>query len=195
MGWDRPVLEAEIGLPDGRALHVFNLHLRAPLAAPVPGHPHAALSWDATAAWAEGFYLAAVKRAGQALEARLAVDAVLDREPAALIAVAGDFNAAPGHTAVRILQADPDDTGNAALANRRLIPVERGVPAERRHSVLHGGRAMLLDHLLVSDALHAHLRAVEIHNETLADEVRARRAGPPPAQSFHAPLVADFALP
>lgn len=37
VGWDRPVLHAEIEMPDGRILHVFDLHLRAPIAAPVPG--------------------------------------------------------------------------------------------------------------------------------------------------------------
>ena len=37
--------------------------------------------------------MAAMKRSGQALEARLTVDAIFDAEPEALIAVAGDFNA------------------------------------------------------------------------------------------------------
>ncbi len=35
--WDRPLLYAVFDLPSGRALHVMNLHLRSPLAAPIPG--------------------------------------------------------------------------------------------------------------------------------------------------------------
>ena len=43
--------------------------------------------------WAEGFFAAAIKRAGQALELRLAVERIFDAEPNAVIAVCGDFNA------------------------------------------------------------------------------------------------------
>src|SRR5690625_1128089 len=35
--WDRPLLRVSVRLPNGRALHLINLHLRAPLAAAVPG--------------------------------------------------------------------------------------------------------------------------------------------------------------
>jgi DNA polymerase len=42
--------------------------------------------------WAEGFFAAAVKRAGQALELRLAIERVFDAEPGACIAVCGDFS-------------------------------------------------------------------------------------------------------
>jgi exonuclease III len=56
--------------------------------------------------------------------------------------------------------------------------------------VVHGGRKQMLDHLLVSRALLAGYRHVEIHNEGLADEVTD--SGP---ESHHAPLVAEFELP
>jgi endonuclease/exonuclease/phosphatase family metal-dependent hydrolase len=35
--WDRPILEIRVALPAGPMLHVFNLHLRAPLLPPLPG--------------------------------------------------------------------------------------------------------------------------------------------------------------
>jgi endonuclease/exonuclease/phosphatase family metal-dependent hydrolase len=35
--WDRPLLYAKISLPGDTALHVINLHLRAPRAVPIPG--------------------------------------------------------------------------------------------------------------------------------------------------------------
>ena len=88
--WDRPILHVEIALPDSRRLHVVNLHLRAPLAAPVAGQKRGPLSWKTAAGWAEGFFLATIKRSGQALEARLLVEALLERDPDALIAVLGE---------------------------------------------------------------------------------------------------------
>ncbi|MCR6632633.1 MAG: endonuclease/exonuclease/phosphatase family protein [Magnetospirillum sp.] len=92
--WDRPLLHAELELPGGHLLHVVNLHLRAPRAAWLPGQKAGQGCWQSVPGWAEGFFLAAVKQAGQALEARLLVDAILDDQPDALICVCGDFNAA-----------------------------------------------------------------------------------------------------
>src|SRR5690606_21989510 len=82
--WDRPLLHVRIDLPGGRPLHVIDLHLRAPIAADRPGAKEAPFVWRSAAAWAEGFYIAALKRAGQALEARLLVDALQDADPEAL---------------------------------------------------------------------------------------------------------------
>ncbi|AWK88945.1 endonuclease/exonuclease/phosphatase family protein [Azospirillum thermophilum] len=193
--WDRPVLQAEITLPGGRPLHVFNLHLRAPLAAPVPGQKVAALTWRTAGGWAEGFYLAAIKRAGQALETRLAVDRVFDADPEALIVVAGDCNAGMEQTPVRIIRADLDSTGNGDLAGRALVPLERSLPEDRRFSVLHGGDAVMLDHLLVSRSLLGWFRSAEIHNEALSDELVAHATVDRSPESYHAPVVASFELP
>ncbi|CAO3449507.1 hypothetical protein [Azospirillum argentinense] len=193
--WDRPVLHGEIELPGGRRLHVFNLHLRAPIAAPVPGQKKNASTWKSVGGWAEGFYLASIKRAGQALEARLAVERVFDADPQALILVAGDLNAEIEQTPVRIIRADLDETGNGHLAGRSLVPLERSVPEERRFTVLHGGDAVMLDHLLVSRALLGWFRSAEIHNEALGDELVAHATVSHSPESYHAPLVARFELP
>jgi hypothetical protein len=69
--WDRPILRADIQLPGGPLLHILNLHLRAPLAAFIPGQKMAPFAWRTVPGWAEGYYLASMKRAGQALETRL----------------------------------------------------------------------------------------------------------------------------
>lgn len=191
--WDRPVLEAEIALPNGRRLHVLNLHLRAPLAAPVAGQKLAPLSWMTTAGWAEGFFLATVKRSGQALEARLAVESLFDREPEALIAVLGDFNAKEREMPLRTLCAAPGDTGNPGLAARCLIDLAERLPKARRFTVLHGGVPAILDHVLASPALAGLVESVEVHNEALRDE--AMNGERPVAGSHHAPLVATFSLP
>ncbi|MBB4304337.1 endonuclease/exonuclease/phosphatase family metal-dependent hydrolase [Rhodobium orientis] len=190
--WDRPMLEAEIALPDGRSLHLFNVHLRAPLAAPIPGGKLSATSWARSDAWAEGFALAAVKRLGQAVELRLAIDAIFDANDDALIAAVGDFNADALETPLRIAIAGEDDTGNGDLAGRSLTPVERSVSGDRRYTVLHHGRPLMLDHVLISRALLGRFDGVEIHNETLTDELVAQATGRRTPESHHAPVVARF---
>lgn len=192
--WDRPALHAALDLGDGRILHVLNLHLRAPLASFVPGGKTGPFAWGSTRSWAEGFFLATVKRAGQALEARLFVDRLFDAECQALVAVAGDFNAEAREMPVRTLIAAEADTGNGDLAHRSLVPLEQSVPDATRYSVIHGGRSVMIDHILASRALLAHARGVEIHNEALFDEVSTPPVAHPP-DSFHAPVVASFEMP
>jgi len=193
--WERPLLHATLSLPGGQPLHVLNLHLRSPLAAHIPGQKSGPFAWKSVAGWAEGFFLAAVKRAGQALEARLVVDEIFDAEAQALIAVCGDCNAEARETAVRLLTGDEEDTGNGALAGRALVAVERSIPHDLRFSVLHNGRKTMLDHLLVSRALMGWYRNAEIHNEALGDELVAfANIGASP-ESYHAPVVAGFELP
>jgi len=193
--WDRPLLYARIDLPSGKPLHAINLHLRAPLAAMIDGQKTGPFSWKSTTGWAEGFFIAAVKRSGQALEARLLADELFDDDPQAMIAVCGDFNAETAEMPTRILMASDEDTGNSTLTERNLLAVEMAVPAERRYSVIHAGRPLLLDHMLVSRALLRGLRGAEIHNEGLVDElVDYANEGRSP-ESHHAPVVVEFEMP
>ncbi len=193
--WDRPCLHGVIALDGRYNCHVVNLHLKAPRAVLVAGHKHRGGRWDNMSAWAEGYFLAAVKRAGQALEARLLIDRLIDREPDAKIAVVGDYNATENEVPLRLLQGDEEYAGNPDLACRRLVALERGAPQSRRFSVIHGGRPSLVDHILVSQALLGWFRHLEIHNEFLGDELATPLAVPGALESFHAPLVAEFALP
>lgn len=195
VAWDRPILVASLHLPDGRVLHLLNLHLRAPLAAPLPGAKSGPLRWKSVAGWAEGFFLATIKRAGQALEARLEIERIFDRDPQALILVCGDFNAEEREMPLRTIVADVADTRNGSLTARSLVPLEHSLPASQRFSVLHDGRPVLLDHLLVSRGLLAHYQHMEIHNEALGDELVAFAKVERSPESFHAPVVASFALP
>lgn len=195
VAWDRPILAAEVALPDGARLHVINLHLRAPLAAFVAGQKEGPFVWKSTAGWAEGYFLAAMKRAGQALEARLLVDEIFDRDAEALVCVAGDFNAEEDEAPLGILCAQVEDTGKGRLAARALVPLERGLPETRRYSVIHHGRRAMLDHILASHALMARCRQFEAHNETVGDELVGYAVVADGTVSYHAPLVAEFALP
>jgi endonuclease/exonuclease/phosphatase family metal-dependent hydrolase len=194
LAWDRPLLYVAVELAGGRLLHLVNLHLRATLASFIAGQKLDRFQWKTVGGWAEGFYLAALKRSGQALEARLLIESLFDAEPDGLIAVCGDLNAEAHEMPMRILRGDPDDTGNSRLAGRALVPVDQALPEARRFSVLHGGRRTMLDHILVSRPLMARLRSVELHNEGLGDELVDYATGGHSPESFHAPLVATFSL-
>jgi endonuclease/exonuclease/phosphatase family metal-dependent hydrolase len=188
VSFDRPILFAEIAVPGAPPLHIFNLHLRAPRAAPLPGGRQQG-QWTSTRRWAEGYFIASLKRQGQALEARLAVEDLLDREPEARIAVCGDLNAEAFEAPTRLLQALPDDVETAAFKERALEPLEARLPPDRRFSVRHDGRKVLLDHILASPTLARSCREIAVFNDGLADEARVEGEV---AGSLHAPLLADF---
>ena len=196
LSWDRPILYLAIELQGGQRLHVLNLHLKAPIAVPIPGQKLSAESWKSIGGWAEGFFVASTKRAGQALEARLFIDRLFDVEPKALIAACGDFNADEYEVPIRIIRGgnangeEPDVSRDA----RTLAALERKIPMTRRYSVLHAGRRVMLDHLLVSRRLAACVSAVEVHNENLQDEAIGPVASGLTLGSYHAPVVAEFAL-
>ncbi|CCQ74950.1 conserved protein of unknown function[Include Endonuclease/Exonuclease/phosphatase family dimain] [Magnetospira sp. QH-2] len=193
--WDRAILQAELDLSHGRRLHVLNVHLRAPRAAYVPGGKSHPPVWDSMSGWAEGMFLAAVKRAGQALEARLLIDQIQDQDPDARIVVCGDYNADLYQTPVRTIRGDEEDAGNPHLVGRTLVPLERSLPQSQRYSVVHHGRPQMLDHVLVSRSLLAWYRSSEIHNEALGDELVGAHAVPGGPESYHAPVVAEFEIP
>lgn len=192
--FDRAALMTEIAV-DGFSLVLINVHLRAPLAAAIPGGKTAPFTWRDVGTWAEGFYLSGLKRTAQALELRLLVDELFDADPGRAILVTGDFNAEDRGTPLKIIAGAPEDTGNGALAFRSLVPLERAVPSDRRFSVLHHGRPQLLDHMLASHTLVGAFRGIEIHNEALGDEAMAYERGVEPGGSYHAPIVATFDVP
>lgn len=194
IAFERPVLLGDIALADGRTLHVANVHLRAPIASAIPGQKTSPFVWRSTGAWAEGYHLSALKRSGQALELRLALEEMFAGDPHALVAVAGDFNAEDHETPLRILIGAEEDTGNGHLAGRSLAVLDRALAADRRFSVVHHGRPQMLDHILVSRALMAGFRSIEAHNEVLGDEVVGYARVEHSAGSYHAPVVAELAV-
>ncbi len=189
VSFDRPVLQTAAELPDGRWLHLFTVHLRAPIAAAIPGAKESAGRWKDVPGWAEGLFLAAMKRSAQALELRLALEEIFDREAEPLVLVAGDFNAGEVEAALRIIAADPQETGNPDLAARAMRVLDHGLAAVDRYSVIHRGRGRMLDHILASAALAASFASIRVFNAELEDEAEAK--GDPPG-SFHAAVAADF---
>jgi len=189
--FERPVLVTEIDA-GGHRITVINVHFRAPLATSIPGGKSGPFAWSAVAPWAEGYYLSAIKRTGQALEVRLAVEQILDADANAMVLVTGDLNAEGHEMPLRTLIAAPEDTGNSALAARMLVPLERAIDPDRRFTIIHHGRPEMVDHMLASHALYGHFRSIEIHNEALGDEAIGYAKGIEPAGSYHAAVVAEF---
>lgn len=163
-------------------MSVVNLHLRAPLAAAIPGQKISPFVWKSVSGWAEGYFLAALRRGAQALELRLLLDRLLAADPHGLIAVAGDFNAEDHQTPLKIAIGAEEETGNGQLTGHSLVVLDRAIASDRRWSVLHYGRPQMLDHILASRTLYAHFRSIEVHNETLGDEaVSYAKVDNPPA--------------
>ena len=193
--WDRPFLYADLDLGNGQKMVVVNVHLRAPRAAYVPGQKRGQHNWKSMPGWAEGFFLATVKAAGQALEVRTFLDRLFDLEEDALVAVVGDFNSSDGAAPVRIIRGDEEDTGDGAFAPRMLVAAERSLPESQRFSVIHRGRPHMADHILLSQQLLGWLKRVECHNEALHDEVGSPAAITGAPESYHAPVVAELQEP
>jgi endonuclease/exonuclease/phosphatase family metal-dependent hydrolase len=190
--FDRAVLLTEITLPQGETLNVVDVHLCAPLAANVAGQKLDAFVWKSVGGWGEGYFLAAIRRAAQALEVRLLLDRIFDKHPDALLAVAGDCNAEDHEVPLRLLVGAEEHTGNPALAGRSLVVLDRALPEDRRCSVLHHGRPQMLDHILVSPSLNGSFKTIEVHNEAIGDELMAYARRINPSASSRAALAAEF---
>ena len=194
LSFDRPLLATDIAIGSGRDLTIINVHLKAPLAASIPGQKLSPFAWKSIGAWAEGYFISSVRRSGQALELRRLVDQVLAQDRDRLIAVAGDFNAEDHETPMRIAIGAEEDMGNGLLSPGSLVSLDRALPADRRWSVLHHGRPQMLDHILASHALSSKFRGIEVHNESIGDEAIVYAKVSHPIGSSHAAVVAEFAL-
>lgn len=187
--WERPLLYAKISLPGSAALHAVNLHLRAPRPVPLPNFQEKTAS-ASSRAWAEGQFVAAQKREGQALETRLFIERLFDREPHALIAVCGDLNSEEHDAPMRILLGIPDEEATEP-SPRKLCPLAGRIEQVHRFSVVHAGRPVLLDHILTSQTLAARCTNVTILNVGLQDEATTKE---PILGSLHAPIITSFDL-
>jgi endonuclease/exonuclease/phosphatase family metal-dependent hydrolase len=196
IGWERPVYYAKLTLGGGRTLHLMNLHMKSKLAVDIPGQKIDTYTWKTASGWAEGSFLAGLKRMGQALEVRRLVDEIFDDEGNdALIAICGDFNSDAEDVPLAAICGPVEETGNKDLAPRVLVPCENSVPESSRYSLFHLGKGEMLDHIVASRALLAFYRGTEIHNELLPDESGSFRTDVKFPDSDHAPVVAEFVLP
>lgn len=191
LGWERPILHAQIQHPDIGNIHVINLHLKSRLASNVSGQKNG-FEWNSAAGWAEGYFLSSIKRVGQALETRVLIDKIFDQDQNANIIVCGDFNAEPGEVPVEAMCGRVENTNNPDLRSRVLVPCSRGVPESIRFSHLHHGRGNLLDHMLISQSLLPYFVEADIFNENLHDESLPFNFDSKYPESDHAAFLAEF---
>jgi exonuclease III len=92
------------------------------------------------------------------------------------------------------IRGDVENTGNADVVGRVLVPIEHTIPAPARYTLYDQGRGEMIDHMLITRILLAHYRGSEIHNEVLHDESAAFAIDRKYPESDHAPVVAalDF---
>ncbi len=191
---ERPILHVQIDLGAAGVLHVINVHLKSRMPTDIPGRKIDPFTWRTADAWAEGSFLSSMKRMSQAVEVRRLVDQILDGDHDAQVVVAGDFNATPDEVPGLAIRGSVEDTGNADLAARVLVPIENTVPEPARYTLYHQGKGQMLDHMLVTRNLLAAYRGSEIHNEILHDESLAFATDRQYPESDHAPVVATFEL-
>lgn len=193
--WERPLLLTPIDLGGGLTLHVINLHLKSKIASNVPGQKIDDYTWRSVSAWAEGSFISAMKRVGQALHVRMEIDRLFDSlGTATLIAVCGDFNAETREVEVKTICGPVEETGNKDHGLRLMIPCENNIADSSRYSLLHLGHGEMIDHVIVSRGLLSRFVRAEIHNEALPDESGAFRVDAKFPESDHAPVIAEFEL-
>jgi endonuclease/exonuclease/phosphatase family metal-dependent hydrolase len=191
--WERPMLYTQIDIGSGRTLHLINVHLKSKIASSIPGQKIDNYTWRTVSAWAEGSFISAMKRVGQALQARLLIDNIFDTHGlGSLIVIAGDFNTQADEVSFKAICGPVEETGNPAHAARLMIPCENNIPDSARYSLFHLGKGQMLDHIVVSRPLLQYFRGAEIHNEALPDESGAFRQDTKFPESDHAPVVAEF---
>ncbi|MEP3045571.1 MAG: endonuclease/exonuclease/phosphatase family protein [Roseibium sp.] len=169
--FERPILKTTIDLGRPKPLHLFVVHFRAPIAAAIRGGKNEDRSWKSLTAWAEGYQLSILKQTAQALELRLAVEALFEEDEHAEVILTGDFNATGETGTLRLLRADPDDTGSPDFVHRRLYQLDASLPIEKRQTVIHKGKGLTLDHVLASSALTDRVSDVRVYNHALPDEI------------------------
>ncbi|WP_420645140.1 endonuclease/exonuclease/phosphatase family protein [Candidatus Leptofilum sp.] len=197
--WERPILYVKIDLGAGRMLHLLNVHMKSKRPSSINGQKINNYTWRTMAGWAEGSFISAMKRVGQALELRVLIDDIFDKldvsgEPKYIVAC-GDFNADVNEVPLQAIMGPVEETGNTGLIERVMIPCEESVPESARYSLFHLGRKEMLDHILATRQLLTYYRGTEIHNEVLHDESGAFRTDDKFPESDHAPIVAEFVLP
>jgi endonuclease/exonuclease/phosphatase family metal-dependent hydrolase len=195
LSWERPILHAEVRLPDGRTLNVLNLHLKSKHPADIPGQKRDSFTWRSPSGWAEGYFLSSMMRVGQALETRVLIDEIFTGDEEALIVVCGDFNADLDDVPVKAIRGDVENTGNGDLSRRVMVPCENTIPESARYSLLYLGKGEMIDHILMSRGLLGYYRRSEVHNEFLHDESIAFASDVKYPESDHAPVVAEFEVP
>ena len=192
--WERPVLVCEIQVGSA-ILHILNVHLKSRHPSVIRGQmDKRTKKWMSASGWAEGAFVSALKRLGQATETRMVVDDIFDEDIQARVLVAGDFNEEGDSVPVQAVEGNVLNTFNEELATRQLTPCAPP-KSPGSHTLIHHGNPVILDHVLISRQLLSEFRGCEVHNESLSDHSVRFPTELNVEESDHAPVVAIFNIP
>lgn len=127
-----------------------------------------------------------VQRTAEALYLRGLVDDVFAKLPDHAVCVLGDLNDTSDSMPLRILR------GEGTSSSGHLRACVEAVPEEKRFSSYHGGRSVLIDHVLASRRLFDAMTRISIQNEALRYHGPHAEVVPLSEDSDHALLVAEF---
>ena len=192
IAWHRPFLHVELELPNRRSLHVINLHLKSPLPSEIEGQRSDDGVWQSLAGRAESELLSDIKRAGQALEVRMLLDRLFQRDGKAAVIVCGDFNATIDDFPVRTVMGCLSRVRNPQLVSHELAACEQLVSDDRRFTHIYAGKRTTIDHLLASRSLYQKLASCTILNQDLQDSANPDRHNLKFPDSDHAPILTVF---
>lgn len=183
----RGIVRARVDAPGLGAVDVFVAHFKSPRPVLLKDASGADVEPASARERAEGVLRSFVWRAAEALHVRGLVDEVVRARAGAHVLVVGDLNDVPGSPVLRALQGDGPDA---------LLDCTARIDAASRHSLLHDGRPVQLDHALATSGLHARLGAARFFNEALRDHAPAVSPSgveeQPSVDSDHAALVVSF---
>lgn len=192
--WERPILHGRITDENGLHLDIVNVHFKSQAPTDIKGQKDG-FKWLSARGWAEGFFVSALKRLGQALETRTLLDQIFAERENPCIIVCGDYNAEPGEVTVETICGKVEYTENPALYDHQMVSCAKSIPEGKRYTLFFNGRPNLIDHILISPNLLMNLKFADIHNETLADETIRFRSDDKFPESDHAPFFCEFEFP
>ncbi|MCK4351781.1 endonuclease/exonuclease/phosphatase family protein [candidate division WOR-3 bacterium] len=193
--WDRPLLEVPVVLPGETNTLVFVVHLKSQLATRIPQgvkDRQYGYTWKTLGYHAQGNFLSAVRRVGQAMDLRQILDKRLKEDLNRPIVVLGDFNGNFHSPTVKTVVGDRVAAGNPDLLEFEMVPCELVLPESQRYTYIYEGCKNMLDHILITKNLASRLKGMRILNESLKDEHIPFRSEVYFPEPDHAPIVVEF---
>ncbi len=193
LSFRRPMPWTRLELPSGETLFVVAVHLKSRRAAA----EETAETESPRRRRLLGRALSNLIRIAEAAGLRSLLDDAMDRKTADHYAVLGDFNDAPGSTALSLVMGLEDEEGSELQQSeeRRLFQALWRVPLDRAFSYVGRGQRHLFDHILVSQRLSLGQVAAGVESQLLEAERRQHSDHPEGyPRSDHAPVWAAFEL-
>lgn len=188
--FSRPVFEVELEIGSAR-LVVYTVHWKSKIPTPLSSGAGQTWPWANFYEVSQGRFISEVTRMAQAMGLRKLIDARLEANPSALIAVAGDFNDVLDSEVARMITGDARAVRSTEMAALELWPCEEVLPKEKCYTMIYRGLRQMLDHIVVSAALRERFVGAEIlHQGMKAGKDNSWSDSRP--GSDHAPFSATF---